>query len=84
MKPKTILLSFLLVACGGQVPQIYLYYDSENRRHEYPIRIEDLSLSRENPTEYYYCLYHEKLEEIRYHFPEQNHILSDTLVTDPL
>ena len=83
MKPKILLLFFLLISCGGQVPQIYLYYDYENRRHEYPIRIEDLSLSRENPTEYYYCLHHEKLEEISLVYPNHTEY-SDSLVTDPL
>tara|TARA_Y100000114_G_C11559878_1_gene231277 strand:- start:257 stop:418 length:162 start_codon:yes stop_codon:yes gene_type:complete len=51
----------------------------ENRTHTYNMDIKMLSLAGENVTEYYYCLEHERLEEIKVFWP----MAHDSVMTDP-
>tara|TARA_Y100000356_G_C11125122_1_gene216902 strand:+ start:312 stop:479 length:168 start_codon:yes stop_codon:yes gene_type:complete len=53
--------------------------DVQQRRHIYNIDLEELSLAGENVTEYYYCLEHERLEEIKVFWP----MAHDSVMTDP-
>ena len=63
---KRLIASLIFLSCAGNVtPNFYEYRDAHERTHIYQVNITTLPLSRENPTEYYYCIEHEKLEEIR-------------------
>ena len=67
--PKRLIASLIFLSCAGNVtPNFYEYRDVPERTHIYPVNITTLPLSRESPTEYYYCIEHEKLEEIRLFF----------------
>ena len=69
-----------LFSCAGYSPPIewHQYRDVQSKHHIYNIDIEELSLSGEDVTEYYYCLEHERLEEIRVVWPA----LTDSNVID--
>ena len=63
---KKLLISLIFVSCAGNVtPNFYEYRDVHERTHIYQVDIDKLSQRGENLTEYYYCVEHEKLEEIR-------------------
>ena len=63
---KKLLISLIFVSCAGNVtPNFYEYRDVHERTHIYQVNIDKLSQRGENLTEYYYCIEHEKLEEIR-------------------
>ena len=67
-------LFILLFSCAGYTPQPdwHSYTDIQERNHIYNIDLEKLSLSGENLTEYYYCLTHERLEEIQIVWPSND------------
>ena len=72
----------LLLGCAGvrtPAPEWHTYQDMQNRTHMYNIDIKMLSLAGENVTEYYYCLEHERLEEIKVFWP----MAHDSVMTDP-
>ena len=72
---KRLITSLIFLSCAGNVtPNFYEYRDVHERTHIYQVDITTLPLSRENPTEYYYCIEHEKLEEIK--------LVFDTPVTE--
>ena len=60
-----------LLSCVAYNPpqNWHSYTDIQERNHIYNIDLEKLSLSGENLTEYYYCLTHERLEEIQIVWP---------------
>ena len=63
---KRLLTSLIFLSCAGNVtPNFYQYRDVHERTHIYQVDIDKLSQRGENLTEYYYCVEHEKLEEIR-------------------
>jgi len=62
-------------------PEWHVYTDVQKRNHIYNINLEELSLARENVTEYYYCLQHERLEEIKVFWPIRQ---DSSLITPPL
>ena len=67
-----IILILNLFGCVGvrtPAPKWHLYQDIQKRNHIYNIDLEKLSLSGENLTEHYYCLTHERLEEIKIFWP---------------
>ena len=71
----------LLFGCAGvrtPAPEWHTYQDMENRTHTYNMDIKMLSLAGENVTEYYYCLEHERLEEIKVFWP----MTHDSVMTD--
>ena len=70
----------LLFNCAGYSPppDWHSYRDVQERNHIYNMDLEKLSLSGENLTEYYYCLTHERLEEIKVIWPPK----TDSTMTD--
>ena len=72
---KRLLTSLIFLSCAGNVtPNFYEYRDVHERTHIYQVDIDKLSQRGENLTEYYYCIEHEKLEEIK--------LVFDTPVTE--
>ena len=72
----------ILFGCAGvrtPQPEWITYMDVQQRRHIYNIDLKELSLAGENVTEYYYCLEHERLEEIKVFWP----MAHDSVMTDP-
>ena len=65
----TLFIPLLSCAAYNPQPDWYSYTDIQQRNHIYNIDLEKLSLSGENLTEYYYCLTHERLEEIQIVWP---------------
>ena len=64
--PKRLLTSLIFLSCAGNVtPNFYEYRDVHERTHIYQVDIDKLSQRGENLIEYYYCIEHEKLEEIK-------------------
>ena len=61
----------ILFSCAGYSPPMewHSYTDIQQRNHIYNIDLEKLSLTGENLTEHYYCLTHERLEEIKIFWP---------------
>lgn len=81
---KRLSIILFLGGCVGVAPPApdwHVYTDVQKRNHIYNIDIEKLSQTRENVTEYYYCLQHEKLEEIKVIWPPQQ---DSSLITPPL
>ena len=71
----------ILFGCAGvrtPQPEWITYMDVQQRRHIYNIDLKELSLAGENLTEYYYCLEHERLEEIKIIWPP----IVDSTMTD--
>ena len=77
---RIIPIAICFFSCAGYspAPEWHSYRDIEQRNHIYNMDIEKLSLSGENLTEYYYCLTHERLEEIKVIWPLQK----DSTMTD--
>ena len=78
-----IILILNLLGCVGvrtPAPEWHLYQDIQKRNHIYNIELTKLSLSGENLTEYYYCLEHERLEEIKIVWPT---IVDSTMTDQP-
>ena len=81
MTKKALKFSLILFGCVGvrtPAPEWHLYRDVEKRNHIYNIELKELSLTRENVTEYYYCFEHERLEEIKIIWPP----IVDSTMTD--
>ena len=68
---SVILLFSGCVKVTSPASEWYKYTDENKRNHIYNINIEELSQTGENVTEYYYCLEHETLEEIKIIWPPQ-------------
>tara|TARA_B100001113_G_C20835937_1_gene503211 strand:- start:184 stop:447 length:264 start_codon:yes stop_codon:yes gene_type:complete len=64
---KGLISLICLLGCVGKPPppRWISYTDVQSRTHVYNVDLESLSLAGENLTEYYYCLEHERLEEIQ-------------------
>ena len=79
MRLAPTLLIFLLNCAAYNPPkEWHSYTDIQQRNHIYNMDLEKLSLSGENLTEYYYCLTHERLEEIKVIWPPK----TDSTMTD--
>ena len=78
---KRLSIILFLGGCVGiapPAPEWHVYTDVQKRNHIYNINLEELSQTRENVTEYYYCLEHERLEEIKIIWPP----IVDSTMTD--
>ena len=78
---KRLSIILFLGGCVGikpPAPEWHVYTDVQKRNHIYNINLEELSQTRENVTEYYYCLEHERLEEIKIVWPP----IVDSTMTD--
>jgi hypothetical protein len=81
---KRLSIILFLGGCVGiapPAPEWHVYTDVQKRNHIYNINLEELSQTRENVTEYYYCLQHERLEEIKVFWPIKQ---DSSLITPPL